>query len=210
MKGVRRIYYVLCELLEMLEMLEMARAAEKAAEAAQQDADRLKAAADAAADEKAAGDATIKLELELKEAGLTDEAEEMRMLLEALESGTMTGAELEQAAMDAHVLAEMLRVKGLLTVAADADDLSEKLSVAAKAKLEAEKAAKRHGVEVCSSCREAIRLCLVRQRAEEEADQAAAKAANAMFGMTLAGEMDRYGVTVNGALLSTADSASPC
>ena len=31
-----------------------------------------------------------------------------------------------------------------------------------------------------------------------------------MFGMTLAGEMDRYGVTVNGALLSTADSASPC
>ena len=43
-----------------------------------------------------------------------------------------------------------------------------------------------------------------------QSNYAAAKAANAMFGMTLAGEMDRYGVTVNGALLSTADSASPC
>merc|ERR1719506_2529101 len=126
------------ELEVMLEMMETARAAEKAAEAAQQDADRLKAAAAAAADEKAAGGVTIKLELELKEAGMADEAEEMRKLREALESGTMTGAELEQAAKDAHELAEKLREKGLLTVAADADDLSEKLSVAAKAKLEAE------------------------------------------------------------------------
>ena len=30
-----------------------------------------------------------------------------------------------------------------------------------------------------------------------QSNYAAAKAANAMFGMTLAGEMDRYGVTVN-------------
>ena len=49
-----------------------------------------------------------------------------------------------------------------------------------------------------------------------QSNYAAAKAANAMFGMTLAGEMDRYGVTVNGALqaplllLAPAESASPC
>ena len=126
----------------MLEKVKAARAAELEAEAAGAEAALLKAEEEAAADEAAASNEAAVLEAELKAAGLDAEAEEIHRLREALDGGKMTGVELEQASKDAHALAERLRgmdgVDSAQHMAGEADELGNKLSVAAKAKLHAE------------------------------------------------------------------------
>ena len=122
--------------------MEEARAAELEAEAAEHEVAMLKAEEEAAADEAAASNEAAVLEAELKEAGLDEEAAEIHRLREALDGGAMSGEELEQASKDAHALAEKLRgmekPESAKQMAVEADELGDKLAVAAKHKLEAE------------------------------------------------------------------------
>jgi len=112
------------------------------AEAAANEAAMLAAEEAAKADAAAADNAAAVLEAELRAAGLDAEADEIKRLREALHGGHMTGAELEVASKDAHALAERLRgmdtIPSAQHMAADAEDLGDKLGVAARAKLEAE------------------------------------------------------------------------
>ena len=100
------------KLEHMLEKMEAARRAELEAEALEREKELLIAEEAAVEAEKEADSLAAKVEADLIAAGLGDEAAEIHRLREALESGDMSGAELEQAAKDAHALAAKLKDMG--------------------------------------------------------------------------------------------------